>query len=166
MNKFLITVLFSLIIFSSPVFCLEYDYSSTKNIPIKLSIMEEISTKMPIVEGQTVKFKVLKDVEYGNLNLKKGDIVEGQIECIVTSGMNGFPAEIILDNFKIPNVANTQLISTYTKSGQNRCIWVYPLKWALTPFPPTGSITNIIKGGHARIKTTDIITLYYYPEWN
>ena len=164
MNKILILI-FGLILLSSPVFCLEYDYSSIKSVPIRLLITEEISTKMPIQEGQTVKFKVINNVRYGKLDLKKGDIVKAKIECIVTSGMNGFPAEIIIDNFEIPNVEQTQLVSTYTKQGQNRCLWVYPLKWALTPFPPTGSITNIIKGGHAKIKKTDIITLYYYPEW-
>jgi hypothetical protein len=164
MNKF-VALIFVMFLFTSPVFCLEYDYTSVKNIPIKLSILEEISTKMPINEGQIVKFRVLNDVVYSKLNLKKNDIVEAKIECIVTSGMNGFPAEIIIDNFEIPNVEKSQLISTYTKIGQNRCIWVYPLKWALTPFPPTGSITNIIKGGHAKIKTSDVITLYYYPEW-
>ncbi len=164
MNKIL-TFLFCLIIFCLPAYCLEYDYSSTESIPVKLSITEEISTKMPILEGQILKFKVLKDVQNDRLNLKKGDIVTGRIECIITSGMNGFPAEIIIDNFKIPYVKKSQLIGTYIKKGQNRFIWVYPLKFALTPFPPTGSITNIIKGGHAKIKTTDIITVYYYPDW-
>ena len=164
MNKF-VALIFVMFLFTSPVFSLDYDYTSVKRIPIKLSILKEVSTKMPITEGQIVKFRVLNDVVYNELNLKKNDIVEAKIECIVTSGMNGFPAEIIVDNFEIPNVEKSQLISTYTKIGQNRCIWVYPLKWALTPFPPTGSLTNIIKGGHAKIKTSDVITLYYYPEW-
>ena len=79
--------------------------------------------------------------------------------------MNGFPAEIIVDDFEIPGIKSTQMQSTYIKKGQNRCFWVYPLKWALTPIPFVGSLTNFIKGGHARIKTKDIITIYYYPEW-
>ena len=164
MSKFF-SLIFGIFLFSLPACSLEYDYTSSKNIPIKLSIMEEISTKMPIVEGQIVKFNVLQDVSYDKLNLKKNEIIEGRIECIVSSGMNGFPAEITIDNFQIPNVNKTQLISSYTKLGQNRCIWVYPLKWALTPFPPIGSLTNIIKGGHAKIKISDVITIYYYPEW-
>ena len=79
--------------------------------------------------------------------------------------MNGFPAEIIIDNFKIPNVNKSQLISTITEVGTNRCIWVYPLKWALTPIPFVGSTTNLIKGGHAKLKTKKPITIYYYPDW-
>lgn len=79
--------------------------------------------------------------------------------------MNGFPAEIIVDNFEIPNIDNSKTISTYAKKGQNRCIWVYPLKWSLTWIPLVGSFTNLIKGGQAKIKTTDVIIVYYYPEW-
>lgn len=164
MSRF-ISVLFCILFFISPVFSLDYDFSSTKRVPVKVSITKEISTKMPIYEGQTLSFKVLNDVCYYNLNLRSGDIITGKVECIITSGMNGFPAEIILDNFEIPNVRQSQLIGTYTKTGTNRCFWVYPLKWALTPLPPTGSLTNLIKGGHAVVKTNDVITLYYYPEW-
>lgn len=165
MNRVLILLILSFA-FLIPVYSCDYNYYSTKRIPIKLAITEEISTKMPIYEGQSVKFKVLETVRYGDLYLKRGEHVTGKIECIITSGMNGFPAEIILDNFEIPNTRKTQLISTYRKHGQNRCVWVYPLKWLLTPFPPTGSITNIIKGGHAKITPADVITLYYYPEWH
>ena len=79
--------------------------------------------------------------------------------------MNGFPAEIIIDKFEIPNVKQSQLECTYIKKGQNRSLFVYPLKWALTPIPFVGSLTNLIMGGHAKIKTSDTITVYYYPEW-
>ena len=79
--------------------------------------------------------------------------------------MNGFPAEIILGGFEIPGAKSSQLVDTYTKKGQNRCFIVYPIKWALTILPPTGSLTNLIKGGHAKIKAKDEIVIYYYPEW-
>ncbi len=162
MNKFFI-ILTVLFLFTTSSFA--YDYSSTKNIPIRLSITKEISTKMPIIEGQTVNFRILKDVNYGNLNLEKNSIVTGRIECIISNGMNGFPAEIILDNFEIPNIKKSQLISTYSKQGKNKAIWIYPLKVALWPFPFAGIITSTIKGGQASIKPTDVITIYYYPEW-
>ena len=79
--------------------------------------------------------------------------------------MNGFPAEIILGDFEIPNIENSKLLDNYTKKGQNRCFWVYPLKWSLTLIPFVGSLTNLIMGGHAKIKTTDVITIYYFPDW-
>ena len=165
MNK-LFLLICAFIFTSIPAFCLPYDYTSTKNIPIKLSITEEISTKMPITEGQIITFIVQNDAAYeGRTVVKKNELVTGRIETITTSGMNGFPAELTIDNFKIPNINKTQLISTYTKKGQNRCLWVYPLKWSLTWIPFVGSVTNLIKGGHARIKPSDTIVIYYYPEW-
>ena len=165
MNK-LLCLLFVFLLSQSSVLSLDYDYSSTKKIPIKMSITEEISTKSDIIEGQKVDFLVLNDVKYnGQTIVRKGDIVKGNIETLITSGMNGFPAEIIVDNFEFPGIPKTKLVSTYTKAGHNRCFWVYPLKWALTPIPFVGSLTNFIKGGHARLKPSDIITVYYYPEW-
>ena len=145
---------------------LPYDYSSTEAIPIKLSIINEVSTKDGLIEGQKLKFKVLEDVYYENMPVvKKDDIITGTVETIITSGMNGFPAEIIVDDFEIAGVNSSQLISTYIKKGQNRCFWVYPLKWALTIIPFVGSLTNFIMGGHARLKTKDVITIYYFPKW-
>lgn len=145
---------------------LPYNYSDTHFIPIRLAVTKELSTEFPIPEGQTIELRVVRDVHINDkILLKKGDIVTGKVETIITSGMNGFPAEIILDDFNIPNVKSSQLISVYTKKGQNRCFWVYPLKWSLTFIPFVGSLTNLIMGGHARINTTDIITIYYYPNW-
>lgn len=166
MNKRLFTLVLSLLLFTIPAFALEYDFSSTKCIPIRMTIRTELSTKNPVPEGSDVKFKVIEDVIYnGQTIVKRGKIIHAKVGTIITSGMNGFPAEIIVDNFVIPNIDETQLISSYSQSGQNRCLWVYPLKWALTPIPFVGTLTNFIKGGDAYIKPTDIVTIYYYPEW-
>lgn len=165
MNK-LISLIITGIWLTQPALCLEYDYSSTTSIPIKMQIVEEIGTKTPPAEGEKVNFKAISDAVYNNqFIVRKGDIVPATVETIITSGMNGFPAEIIIDKFEIPAVKQSQLDSTYIKKGQNRCLWVYPLKWALTPIPFVGSLTNLIMGGHAKIKTSDTITVYYYPEW-
>lgn len=145
---------------------LPYNYYDTYSIPINLAITKEISTEYPLKEGTEVEFRIIRDVKYDNeIMLKEGDIIKGRVETIITSGMNGFPAEIIIDDFQIPNVKNSQLISVYTKKGQNRCFWVYPLKWSLTLIPFVGSLTNLIMGGHARLTPNDIITIYYYPNW-
>ncbi len=177
MNKIYLILFLVLFQLFSPVFAQEtaeqltrpelpYNYFDTKSIPIYLSIVEEISTKDGLTEGQYVDFKVVKDVVYaGKTILKQNQIIKGQIATIVTSGMNGFPAEIIIDNFQIDGIKNSQLMSQYVKKGQNRCFWVYPLKWSLTLIPFVGSLTNLIMGGHAKIKTSDIITIYYYPKW-
>lgn len=167
MNKLFVlffTLLFTTI--STNANEIDYDFSDTTCIPIKLGITKEISTKDSIIEGQTIYFKSLYSVYHNKQKiLSRGDIIPAKIETLVTSGMNGFPAEIIVDDFEIPNIDNKKLKSTYTKKGQNRCYFVFPLKWLLTPLPPTGSLTNFIKGGHAKIKTSDVVTVYYYPNW-
>lgn len=165
MNKWLSIIIINLAIMV-PSFGLNYDYTSTKSIPVQFQIIEEINTKNPPAEGSKVKFKAVSDAVYdGKTIVKKGDIVSATVETIITSGMNGFPAEIIVDRFEIPHIEQSQLEGTFIKKGQNRCLWVYPLKWSLTPIPFVGSLTNLIMGGHARIKPSDVITVYYYPEW-
>ena len=72
---------------------------------------------------------------------------------------------IIFDDFQVPNIKPNQITGMYEVYGQDRSLIVFPLKWALTIFPPTGSLTNFIKGGHAKVKTNKTITLYYHPKW-
>ena len=43
---------------------LPYNFESTKSIPIKLVITEEISTKEDLVEGKKINFRVLNTVFY------------------------------------------------------------------------------------------------------
>ena len=164
MNKIKILLLF--IMLTITTFASAQDFSSTYSIPIEMNILEEISTKNDILEGSILKFKIVKDVKYNDKTIvKRGEIVTGKVETIISKGMNGFPAEIILDNFEIPEINKNQLISTYTKKGLNLCLFVYPLKWALTPIPGVGSLTNFIMGGEAKIKPNDTIIIQYYPEW-
>lgn len=145
---------------------LPYDYTDTTVIPIKLTPVDLITTRDPLIDGSTVKFRAVSTVNYrGKTILRAGQIIDAKLEMNISSGMNGFPAELIFDDFEVPGVRDTQLVSTYTKTGQNRCYWVFPLKWALTFLPPTGSLTNFIKGGHANLKPGKVITIYYYPNW-
>ena len=157
-----------MLVWSNSVFSneLEYDYSDTYSIPIRLSPLKEISTKEPYNPGQKVEFEVLYNVyDNGKIIVKSGDIVNAEVELCISSGMNGFPAEIIIDNFDIPGIKKSQLAGTYTKTGQNRCLIVYPIKWLLTPIPLAGSLTNFIKGGQATLNAADEVEIYYYPNW-
>ncbi len=168
MNKFIgVILLISALLFPiANAEELDYNYQSTFFVPIKMSITEDFSTKTPLNEGEKLQFKITEDVFINKSKiLEKGTLVNATIETIITSGMNGFPDEVILNRFEIPGIKNSQIRNEYIKTGRNRCYWVYPLKWALTPIPFVGSLTNLIKGGHAQIKTDDIITIYYYPEW-
>lgn len=172
MIRFIITILCISVLCTQTVALAEtnelpYNYESTYKVPIKLGITEPITTKgETLYEGQTIQFKVLRNTYSKRRTfLKEGTIVNAKIETIITSGMNGFPAELIIGDFEIPGAKSSQLVDTYTKKGQNRCYLVYPIKWALTIIPFVGSLTNFIKGGHARIKTSDEIVIYYYPDW-
>lgn len=144
----------------------KYDYKDTKCIPIQLSVIADIESEKELKDGQTIVFRVLNDVWYkGRCVVKKGELVYATVETVISSGMNGIPASIIFGNFKFNNIENRQLIDTYEKIGQDRSLWVYPLKWALTILPPTGSLTNFIKGGHAKLKTKEVVEIYYFPNW-
>lgn len=144
----------------------DYNFENTTKIPIKLKVLENIKSESDVYEGQFVEFKVARDVIYKDkIIIKRGTPVLAQVSVVVTSGMNGIPASIIFNNFDIEGVNKNKLSDNYEVSGQNRSLLVFPLKWALTPIPPTGSLTNFIKGGHAKLKTKKLITIYYYPEW-
>lgn len=141
------------------------DFESVVSLPVTLSTFETITSKES-PEGKTVKFLVKKSVYYkGECLVKRGQTATGRVETIATQGMNGVPAMIILGNFEIPGLDSKKLKSYYIKKGFNMTYFVLPVKWALTPLPPTGSLTNFIFGGAAKIKPKDDIIIKYYPEW-
>ena len=145
---------------------LNYDYKSTIKIPVRISIKEKIKSENDVYEGQTVEFTAENDVFYKRkLKIKKGDTIKAKVGTVITSGMNGIPASIIFDAFEIPNVRPEQITYTLEVFGQDRSLIVFPLKWALTILPPTGSLTNFIMGGHVKIREGETFTIYYYPEW-
>ncbi len=113
-----------------------------------------------------VKFIVAKTVFYKHKAiLRQGDIVFGKVKYIISSGLNGIPYSIVVDDFEFKNLDPNKIKSEYQKDGFNRTYLVLPLKWSLTFLPPTGSLTNFIKGGHSTISPKDKITLYYFPNW-
>ena len=144
----------------------KYDYTNTDVIPIKLCITKNIKSEADLYEGQIVEFRLLKHVIYKNkIIAKRGTIIPARVKLIISSGMNGIPASIIFDDFKINGIKPSQLPGMYEAFGQDRSLIVFPLKWALTILPPTGSLTNFIKGGHAKLKTNKTITIFYHPNW-
>ena len=149
-----------------PIVQEEYNYQDTTRIPVKLSILNEIKSEKDIQEGQILEFKVVENVIYHREKLvSKGSLATARVETIIDNGMNGIPASIILGDFKVGNLKSSRLSTDYEKYGMDFSLLVFPLKWALTPLPPTGSLTNFIKGGHVRIKERDTITIFYHPNW-
>ena len=167
MNKILFFVFMLLVFFANQVFAkFDYNFSDVEFLPIKMTILKKISSNDEIYEGQEIQLKVRNNVYCHNcLLVKKGTIATARIETIITKGMNGFPAEIILNNFSIEGIEKSRLMGEYIKVGRNWALMVYPIKWALTPIPFVGSLTNLIKGGEAHIETDDLIVVKYYPHW-
>ena len=162
MNKVLISLF--LLLFCGE--CYAYNFEGTEKVPIKLTIDKEILSEKDVYEGQIVNFKAVNSVKYNNVFIiRRGDIVPARVKVVISSGMNGIPASIIFDNFKIQGISSSQLDESFEVFGQDRSLWVFPLKWALTPLPPTGSLTNFIKGGHVKVKRGKILTIYYHPHW-
>ena len=152
---------------TKPELNLNYNFQSTKRIPIKLQIVTPVKSEKDLYEGQILEFKVINNAKFNNIQIAEiGNTVTAKVETIIANGMNGIPASVILGNFEINGIKQSQISTNYEKYGFDLSLLVFPLKWALTPFPPTGSLTNFIKGGHARISTRDNITVHYYPEWN
>ena len=144
----------------------KYDYTNLIKIPVRLNIKESIKSEKELYEGQEVEFVVKNHVAYKNaIFIKKGTIIKANVSVIISPGMNGIPASIIFDNFKIDNKPTTLLSDNYEVFGQDRSWLVFPLKWALTILPPTGSFTNFIMGGHAKLKQNKTVTIYYHPRW-
>lgn len=145
---------------------LNYNYQSTKKIPVKIFIKEKIKSELDLYEGKTVDFIVSGDVYYNKrLIIPSGKIIKAKVGTIIKNGMNGIPASIIFDSFEIEGIKQSQISDSVEVFGQDRSLIVFPLKWALTFLPPTGSLTNFIKGGHAKLKPGKILKIYYYPKW-
>lgn len=146
---------------------LDYNYEDTDTVDVKLSVLEDIKNEKYLHEGQIIKFQVVRDVKYQNeIVIKHGTIATARVETIIANGMNGIPASVVLGDFDIEGVPWSKLTSTYEKFGLDLSLMVYPIKWALTILPPTGTLTNFIKGGHVKLKSKNVITIKYHPNWN
>lgn len=142
----------------------EYNYADTERIKIQITPVEKLSTPKNVYEGQVVNFVTKRNVrlEDGEL-LKKGTPVTGVVELYTTNGMTGVQGTITVGQISIPNLETDKLYYYIVKEGQNRTLWIMPIKWALTFIPFVGSVTNLIKGGQAVLSPSDTFTVYYYP---
>ena len=144
----------------------KYNYEDTERVLIKLQIDKDVKSTN-LQPGDKLKFYVKQNVKYNKKLLLKIDTeVTATVKASTTKGMNGIPGQIIIDDFKIQGIDESKIKATYIKRGPDRTILVLPLKYALTPFFPLGSLTNILFGGNASITRNDTIPIYYYPNWN
>ena len=54
----------------------------------------------------------------------------------------------------------------YQKTGQDRTLWLLPIKWALTILWPSGYFVNFIVGGHAKLTEKDKALMKWTKEFD
>ena len=148
MNKFFILLFFILITFlpvkaleideiadrldinvSKPEVYTKYNYESTIKIPVKLRVLKAIYSENDVYENQIIMFRTTKNVIHnGELLIPRSTIITAKINTIITSGMNGIPASIILSDFSSRNIESGKFSNSYEIFGQDRSLFVFPLK--------------------------------------
>lgn len=132
--------------------------SDTQNtIPVQIKIKKNLTTKEKLQEGNWIYFETLNDAKINNVSYKKGTQVKARIETISQNKIWGTPADLIIGNFSI---GNTPLLGEINKTGANRALWLYPTVYFGTFLFGAGLLLIPIRGGHAKIKTTEKYTLY------
>lgn len=167
MNKLLIIFAF-LLFLAVPANGAAYDFSDTTCVKIPLRISEKITTalKNKSYEGQKLKFIVDEDVYFNNkILVSKGTEVSARIEIMTTRGFAGVPGEIFITDFEIPDLDSRKIIEPVSRRGFSTTTLIMPVKWALTPFPPLGSITNVAVGFNASLTPKKRIYVEYYPNY-
>ena len=149
-----------------PYYQEKYNYEDTTSIPVKLVVTNRIKSEKDLYEGQELEFRVTENVVYNHkILVRSGTPATARVETIIANGMNGIPASVILGDFIVGDLKNSRLTMEYEKYGMDLSLFVFPIKWLLTPLPPTGSLTNFIKGGHVKFKENKEITIFYHPNW-
>ena len=142
-----------------------YNFANTERIKIHITPTEKISTPKNVYDGQVVNFVIKRNARLDNATLlKKGTPLTGVVELYTTNGMTGVQGTITIGQISIPNLDSDKLYYYIVKEGQNRTLWIMPIKWALTFIPFVGTVTNLIKGGQAVLSPSDTFVVYYYPK--
>lgn len=145
---------------------LDYNYEDLTRIRIPIMIKKDVKSEKDLYEGQILEFQAAKTIRRKGVTIvERGQTITARVETLISNGMNGIPASIVIGDFEIDGLDKNKLTPRYEKFGMDFSLFVFPLKWSLTFLPPTGSLTNFILGGHASIKKNKVIDLYYYPNW-
>lgn len=148
--------------FEKPLPNLNYDYSDMANAVIKIRPVQNIKSNKNFHIGQIVEFTAVEDVFYeGRLILSKNTPISAVIENISPNERYGAPASLVISRFSSPNLDNKTLDGHIDRQGKNFSLWVYPLSYVLSPFG--GFALTFIRGGNVKIKTTDVLEIYYRP---
>ena len=143
-----------------------FDFANQEKVEIPLRIKEKITTSIldKTYEGEKIELEVAEDVFHNEkLIVQKGTHATGKVEIVVTRGFAGLPAEIFISDIKIDTLDSSRINGFISKRGFSTTALILPIKWALTPLPPLGSLTNIFVGGNATLSPRKVINVYYYP---
>lgn len=145
---------------------LKYDYTKVKYFPLRIKFLQTITTKgNENSEGQIVKFVVVSDMYDGKKKiLQHGTIGTARIETISPRGFMGVPADLIISHFEVEGLDKKKIEGDVVKSGYNLMGLAGALKYSIGTFiPGTGYLFMLIKGGQAKIETSDIFEVKYVP---
>lgn len=131
--------------------------AENKGIAVALRIKNDITTKSQPDEGSYLSFETVSDVKLNNVVYPAGTEVQGRIETVSMNQSMGVPADLVIGNFLLNKMP---LDGEIKKIGSNRSLWVYPCVYGGSFFFGAGLLLMPIRGGHAKIKTDEIFTLY------
>ena len=133
-----------------------FDTNAAVKIPIK--ICKNYSTKNKIDEVDYLDFKTTKEVLINQKAYPEGTPVKARVENVSKNLSWGVPADLVVGNFSIDNIP---LAGEIEKTGANRSLWLKPCVVCFSLlFFGAGILLIPIRGGHAKIRTREIHTLY------
>lgn len=140
----------------------KYNYAITP-IPVQLRVTKNLTTRHDEVkEGDLILFKTIKTITLGKYQLPKDSEVIGRVETVSPNDLLGTPADLVVDNFVVKNNEKINFYGRVKKRGANRSWWLYPLYQAGNiAFWAAGYPLVLVRGGHAKLSTKEIYTVYY-----
>ena len=96
--------------------------------------------------------------DHAETGLTFADLAALQFEFC--SGAGGWSTD-----FEIENLDSNKIKEPVSKRGFSMTALIFPIKWALTPFPPMGSLVNLAVGFNASLTPKQILDIYYYPNY-
>ena len=124
---------------------------------VKVKIKEPYTTKGNLDEGDYLDFVTLNDIKIKDKTYPKNSTVKARIETISLNKSWGVPSDVVVGNFALGDI---NLSGDIRKQGANRSLWLYPTIYGASIFFGAGLLLIPIRGGHAKIKPSDIYTLY------
>ena len=140
----------------------KYNYAIAP-IPVQLRVTKNLTTRHDEVkEGDLILFKTIKTITLGKYQLPKDSEVIGRVETVSPNDLLGTPADLVVDNFVVKNNEKINFYGRVKKRGANRSWWLYPLYQAGNiAFWAAGYPLVLVRGGHAKLSTKEIYTVYY-----